>query len=418
MNTQRRIARWPGTCCECGKQFTAGTEIMWQAPNRQSGERGRSRMWHTTCDQNNNDREGNPRPQPGNPDADRPDNQPQPPPMPPFEGNPPDGVRIVSGGDALGDTIADEVWRRIEGRIKHAIPDAPPPDGKPFRRRITIVARPEKQDIEINNAHPSFKRLLMYVNRRQHVYLYGAAGSGKSHSAQQVAMSLDLPFYYLGLTPATMPSALYGHTLATDANTIVRTPFREAWQHGGVFLLDEPDNARDDMIASINGALASRVAAFPDGMIPMHPDCIIIAAGNTPGLGGDQHYPNRRRLDEAFRSRFAFLEWSYDETLERGVARAFAPEGMATEAIDAWVTWVRDVRAFCDKRFPTIIVTPRSSYNGVSLLDCEPVAKLADAVVFTGMGTDQRKEILTACPLPSIILEKPTPEESDESVTA
>ena len=52
-------------------------------------------------------------------------------------------------------------------------------------------------------------------------------------------------------------------------------------------------------------------------MVKRHPKFICIGAGNTYGTGPDRVYVGRQELDGASLDRFDFLEWAYDETLER-----------------------------------------------------------------------------------------------------
>jgi len=111
--------------------------------------------------------------------------------------------------------------------------------------------------------HQSFELLLHVVATGVPVMLVGAAGTGKSHSAELVAQSFDLPFYAMSVGAQTSKSDLIGYMNAVSA--YVRTVFREAYENGGVFLLDEIDAGNSNVLIQLNAALANGYMSFPDG---------------------------------------------------------------------------------------------------------------------------------------------------------
>src|SRR4029077_8167146 len=137
------------------------------------------------------------------------------------------------------------------------------------------------------------------------------------------------------------------------------TMFRQAWEHGGVMMLDEIDGFQPGAALALNGALANGVCSFPDGMIARHKDCCIIAGANTTGLGGGTEYVGRNRLDVATLDRFNMLAWPLDEALEA----ALCP-------ISDWLDIVREVRSNVAARsFKNVMITPRASIYGCSLIE-------------------------------------------------
>jgi hypothetical protein len=97
-------------------------------------------------------------------------------------------------------------------------------------------------------------------------------------------------------------------------------------------------------MVSVNAALANGELANPVNgeTYHRHPECIIVAAANTYGLGGDAMYVGRNQLDAATLDRFilAKLYVVYDEELERQIAGAL-PEEQAGELL-AWVRGLRE----------------------------------------------------------------------------
>ena len=173
------------------------------------------------------------------------------------------------------------------------------------------------------HSHPKLATLLRALSVKQangfavNVFLVGSTSSGKTHGAGQAAKALGRTFGAHGAM--MMQHELMGFI---DANGHYhRTPFRDAFENGGVVLLDEVDSWDASVTLSLNAALANGYASFPDGMIPRHPDCIIIGGANTHGSGATAEFVGRNRLDAAFLSRFPVrIEWNPDPALEVAIS--------------------------------------------------------------------------------------------------
>ena len=255
---------------------------------------------------------------------------------------------------------------------------------------------------EIRGAHPMLPRLLSLVARRLHVYVWGPPQGGKSTAAHQVAELLGLPFGYVSLNPQTPESRLIGYKDAMGR--YCTTPFRELYEHGGVFCIDEMDNAHPALLTTINSTLANGIGAFPDALVQRHKDFILVCTGNTAGRGGDLSFPERRAFDAAFMERFAFLRWPYDAALEWRLTMA---ANLDTSTAERWLAWVRAVRAFCTAEFPRLHVTPTAAFRGAELLQLvgQPdqggwtLDDVAESVLFRGIDSETRAKVLGACPL-------------------
>lgn len=158
-----------------------------------------------------------------------------------------------------------------------------------------------------------FDEICDYVADGQPVYLYGAAGCGKSHTAQQIANALSLDFY-------TQSQVLFAHDVKGygDANgNFQETPFFKAFTKGGLFFIDEMDASAPEALVVLNTAIANRMYDFPVvGNVKAHEDFRIIAAGNTALTGADTEYTARAVQDASTINRFAFFEMSYDKEIE------------------------------------------------------------------------------------------------------
>lgn len=220
--------------------------------------------------------------------------------------------------------------------------------------------------------------------RRLCFWLAGPAGSGKTTLAMQVAEELKLPFYSIGAV--TSDFRLVGFTDAKGKT--VRTPFREAYEHGGVFLFDEIDGSHPAALVALNQALSNNSFSFPDGMITRHKDFVCIAAANTYGHGASAEYVGRTKIDAATLDRFIKMEIGYDERLERSLA------GTANKN---WVSRVQKIRAAVRELGVKVIVSPRATIHGIALLQAgwDP-ASIEDAVIFSGIDKQTRQKILKA----------------------
>jgi len=173
------------------------------------------------------------------------------------------------------------------------------------------------------HSHPKLAVLLRALSVRQangysvNIFLVGSTSSGKTHGAGQAAKAMGRTFGAHGAM--MMQHELMGFI---DANGHYhRTPFRDAFENGGVVLLDEVDSWDASVTLSLNAALANGYASFPDGMVPRHSDCVIIGGANTHGAGGTAEYVGRNRLDQAFLSRFPVrIEWNPDPALEVAIS--------------------------------------------------------------------------------------------------
>lgn len=222
-------------------------------------------------------------------------------------------------GAALAALVAPHLIGTVQAQLNAAIERAL--TGVPTVR--IEVARPDGTFRTIDGAtHPKMATLLKAATARtakggrMNLWLTGPAATGKTHAAELVAESLQLPFYTHGAM--AMTHELMGFIDA--GGTYQRTAFREAFENGGVCLFDEVDSWESQPTLALNAALANGCASFPDGMVKRHPDCLIIAAANTNGNGATAEYVGRNKLDAAFLSRFAVkIDWFRDVAFELAI---------------------------------------------------------------------------------------------------
>ena len=237
-------------------------------------------------------------------------------------------------------------------------------------------------------AHYAFGDLLLTLQAGEQPYLCGPSGSGKSHAAGQAADILGLSFRFMSCSPTIGGHVFFGYMSATG--TYVPGIIREAWEFGGVVLIDEIDACNSQALVELNGALAltaGKCFTFPDGAsIPRHADFLVIAAGNTTGHGADDTYNGREPLDGASLTRFVMIEWGYDEALERQMVPA--------EHV-SWAERVQALRKAARAAGESLLITPRATLAGARLLSVGmPVDKVERMTIWKGCPDDTRQAVL------------------------
>ena len=241
-------------------------------------------------------------------------------------------------------------------------------------RPVHIHINDEPRGIIPALSHRLTGKLLATVAAGLAAYIVGPAGSGKTTAAEQVAEALGLRFFMQGAA-----SGAHEYMGFIDARgTYNATPFREAFENGGVFLADEIDGSDAAALLALNAALANGVCAFPGSVFPVkkHKDFRFVAAANTFGTGANRQYVGRSQLDAATLDRFVFIDWPYDTVLERM---------LCTDA--TWLAYVQSVRAAVEKLNIRHVVSPRASIFGEKLIGAGiPLAEVAQMVIWRGLS--------------------------------
>lgn len=263
-----------------------------------------------------------------------------------------------------------------EDRVREiAIEEAKRHTSQPIIEQVVIqIAGQEPRILDNEHRHEVFPDVLRKVGAGVHVYLVGPAGSGKSTIAEQCARALERALYAANAVQS--PFALTGYMDA--AGNYHRTPFRDAYENGGIFLFDEMDASSADALTTFNGALAQSRFAFPDGMIDRHAGFVCIAAANTFGNGADRLYVGRQQLDAATLDRYAFVAMNYDEKFEAAISSNVA-----------WTRRVQAIRAAVSELKIRHVVSPRASIMGARLLKAgEDRKSVEQALIWKGLDRD------------------------------
>lgn len=258
-----------------------------------------------------------------------------------------------------------EIQRRIlEKKAKKAgIPLKASPD-----------ATEEKDNDDSPIAHVLTSKLHALLEMRNHVWLPGPAGGGKSKAIELASTKLGLTYYCPPIGRETTSSQLMGYFNASG--NYVRTPLREAVENGGLVHFEEFDFASPAVGTSTNSVLANDYVGFPDTVVKKHPDFILCASANTYGTGANATYIGSQGLNAATLDRFVFLEWHYDEKMERRIA----PNKQ-------WCLHVQSIRAKVNRLGLKHVVSPRATINGGKMVNSKVFAwdEIEKMILFRGL---------------------------------
>lgn len=257
---------------------------------------------------------------------------------------------------------------------------------QPLQITIGTVENPKKRLV-----HSSFIKILNILKSQKriqkNIMLVGEAGSGKTHLASSIAEALNLQFYPMSVGLQTTKSDLLGFINAHGQ--YVTSPVREAFEKGGVLLLDEFDSTHAGVVTIINSLLANGHCSFPDKIVEKNENFICLVACNTYGHGANIDYVGRNRLDGATLDRFIVVEVGYDKLLEKKLTNH-----------EEWYNIVQKIRENVSRQGIKMIISPRASMNGADLLDAGfRIKDVVEMCILKGADKDTRTKCLNGVAL-------------------
>ena len=249
---------------------------------------------------------------------------------------------------------------------------------------VEINDRENGEVRQVEGAHKMFAPVLQTIAAGVNLAAVGPAGSGKSTIFEMAAKELGIDYYFTGAVQQEhkIMGFIDGHGVYHS------TQFREAYENGGLFVMEEFDGSGARAMLSINNAVAGEWCDFPDGKIAKHKDFVCVMAGNTYGTGASRQYVGRQQLDAATLDRFAFIEIGYDEDLETAITLA------VNEKAGAWVKKVQSFRAKVASAGLRHVVSPRASIMGAKMLKQGMEEQLVTQMILhKGLSQDQLSQV-------------------------
>lgn len=268
--------------------------------------------------------------------------------------------------DKLGTAISN-MAKDLENRLLAAGKKAVAEAADNYR---PIVIKQGKKQTKVKGVLPNeFGHIVQLASQRVPVMMVGPAGCGKTYIAGKVAEALGLDSYDQSCSEGVSESTFTGWLLPIGSNgafQYVPSPFIEAYEKGGVFLLDEIDAADPNLLTFLNKAIANESFMLPQRfkkpLVKKHPDFVVLAAANTFGKGADAEYVGRNALDAATLDRFraGMVHMDYSAEVEDALVNPMVLE------------WGRKVRSFIYKHKLHRIMSTRILLDFTKMVDnCE-----------------------------------------------
>lgn len=290
--------------------------------------------------------------------------------------------------------IRDQILSSDSGAAQDAIKAVLEEDAsryQPVMERIIVQA---------GTQHRNTPLLMAAIQANVPVWIFGDAGSGKTTAALKSAEAVGLPFGFITVCPTSPRSELLGYMDAE--RKYHRTLFREIYEHGGVFLIDEIDNGNPSTLAVMNTALANGYCAFPDRNVKRHPNTRIVASANTIGRGADVRYIGKNPLDATTLDRFVFVRMDIDDNLEGALVGARFDASKVTNIGEGgamtpmeWYDYVTKVREVCQELRIDHLISPRATIYGTRLIEAGVGrAHLEEMCIWKGIRSTDKTKIL------------------------
>ena len=147
---------------------------------------------------------------------------------------------------------------------------------------------------------------LDHPEARLNVWVMGEKGTGKTLAIRVVSWILFKCEPTIMTAPQDYALEISGY-VSPLSGEYFETDFVRTFTNGGLAFFDEVTRSDPGIPTKLNTVLNDRAMNVPSrGMVPMNPRCLIVAADNTTGEGGNEMY-QAEVVDESFRSRFPLM---------------------------------------------------------------------------------------------------------------
>ena len=192
--------------------------------------------------------------------------------------------------------------------------------GKPIP--VTVMSARPEYDNMIPDVDPNYlfnvdvlKSLMMGIEMRIPVYLWGHAGTGKTTIFEQIAARTKRPFFRVQHTANMEEEHIVGGWRLRDGKTFFELgPLAMAMKFGWFYMADEYDFGRPEVTSVYQAVLEGKPLVIKEAdaenrVIRPHPDFRIGGTGNTNGQGDESGlYQGTNIQNAANYERFGVVE--------------------------------------------------------------------------------------------------------------
>ncbi len=217
------------------------------------------------------------------------------------------------------------------------------------------------------------------------VYIWGAAGAGKTHLLKQLGKALGVQHYPYPCGPTTTEGKILGFNNIANG-TFVKGWLYEPYKNGGLVGFDEIDLSDPSVLGGCN-SIENEEFTFGNGeTVQRHKDFYLVAFANTMGTGATGGF-TRNKLDAATLDRFTTFKLEYDAELE---SKLFGNP--------KWAAYVGKVREYVEKNCNnSFYVTPRATRKGAAYLaNGIPAQRVADMCLFGRCSESVKQAIINS----------------------
>lgn len=300
-----------------------------------------------------------------------------------------DASAKMAAADAAPEAPASDeeikkVWFHEAFRLGKSVKSAFTKAGNPIP--VTADARSDEWSHMVSDWNENYvinpdlcKTVLMGLETKTPIYLYGHAGVGKSSIFKQISAGTGRRLFRFQHTIDTEKAHIVGQWVVkkhvdVNGNAISVTEFELgplplAMMHGWIFLADEIDRCAPTVLSAYQAVLEGEPLVIDNAprelrIIKPHPLFAFAATGNTNGSGDSTGlYQATINQDSATIERFGIVAKVDYPPAKQEIAMIAAATGLATDDAKKIRQFAEDIR---DKAFPnqvSLTIGPRVAIN-------------------------------------------------------
>lgn len=246
---------------------------------------------------------------------------------------------------------------------------------------ISVLAPPEELACFVPDVDQNYifnidllKTVLLGLEARYNVYLWGHSGVGKTTIIEQACAHTKRPWIRVQHTRNMEESHVLGQWVVKDGQTVFELgPLPYAMKHGLTYIADEYDAATAGVIMLYQPVLEGKALVIKDAdptnrIIRPHPMFRFCATGNTNGTGDETGlYAGTLMQNAANYERFAIVEEVHYPERKIEIGMVAAQGGVPVPDAETLVNFGQSIREAFSAGKIGLPVSPRALINAAQL---------------------------------------------------